>query len=146
MIYLIIPRYVPSLKRGIQSTRNKSYFHGRFSVLSAFRSPFKLKISKSIVHKGSMIEVIIPINCFIYFHCALVHCVTPSQFINKGEYHYNTRAFVIIVENSFKFENEITVELEGHVRIIKTCNVCSNNKYATLEDNCTLINLRLVKK
>ena len=36
---------VPSLQRGIQSTNNKSSFHGGFSVISTLRRPFKLKDS-----------------------------------------------------------------------------------------------------
>ena len=50
------------------------------------------------VHRGSMIEVIIPENCFILFSYGLVHCNTPSWFINRGEYGKNTRAFFTIVE------------------------------------------------
>ena len=56
-----------------------------------------------------MIEVIIPEDCFIMFHCCLVHCGTPSWFISKGEYSSNTRNFFTIVENDFNFTNEITI-------------------------------------
>ena len=73
-------------KRSIQTTSNIDYFHERFSVISALRSHFKLKIFnclhhhhlESIEHEGSMIEVVIPENCFIMFNCGLVHCGTPS--------------------------------------------------------------------
>ena len=44
-------------------------------------------------HRESMIEVIIPEDCFILFSCGLVHCGTPSWFIDRGEYGKNTRAF-----------------------------------------------------
>ena len=81
-------------------------FHAKFSVLSALKSPIKLKLwncshlhySEKIIHRGSMIEVIIPEDCFIMFSCGLVYCGTPSWFINRGEYGKNTRAFFTIVE------------------------------------------------
>ena len=51
-------------------------FHGRFSVLSALLTPIKLKVYNcshrhhgvSKVNIWSMIEIIIPQNCFIVFH------------------------------------------------------------------------------
>lgn len=65
-----------------------------FRTFSALRSPFKLKTfnclhhhhSESIEHEGSMIEVVIPVNYVILFHCGLVYCRTLSWFINKDEY------------------------------------------------------------
>ena len=73
------------LKRSIQTTSNIDYFHRRFSVISALRSHFKLKIfncshryhSGSAVRQSSMIEVVILENCFIMFHYGLVHYGTP---------------------------------------------------------------------
>ena len=56
------------------------------------------------IHRGSMIGVIIPENCFIMFSCGLVHCGTPSWFINRGKYGKNIRAFFIIVEKDFFFD------------------------------------------
>ena len=69
---------VPNAKKSMQMqiTSKINYFHGRFSVLSSLRTPFKLKLfnfshrlhSKKTVHRGSMIEVIIPeilLSCFI---------------------------------------------------------------------------------
>ena len=61
------------------STNNVKDFHARFSVLSALRSPIKLKLwncshrhhFEKIVHRGSMIEVIIPEDCFILFSYGL---------------------------------------------------------------------------
>ena len=59
---------VPQTKRGKNknATNNVKYFHARFSVLSALRSPIKLKLwncshrhhFEKNVHRGSMIEVI----------------------------------------------------------------------------------------
>ena len=145
---------VPLLKRGMQSTSNKGSFHGRFSVISVFRNPFKMKIcncshrhhSEPIVCKGSMLKVVFPVNCFILFHCGIVHCGTLSWFINKAEYHINTRAFFTIVKKSLKLDNEITVQLEDKVCSIETCDICFNNKYATIEDSGSLINFRSIKK
>ena len=92
-----------------------------------------------------MIVVVIPVNCFILFHYGLVHCGTLSWFANKGEYHSNTRAFFTIVEKLFKLDNEITVQLEDQVCSIEICDVCSNNKYATIEDNDHFIDFRSIK-
>ena len=59
---------VPLIKRcKNNTTSNVKYFHARFSVLSALISPIKLKLwdcshrhhSEKIVHRGSIIEVII---------------------------------------------------------------------------------------
>ena len=57
-------------------------FHGRFSVLSALMTLFKLKIynyshrhyCKSIICHDSMVNIVIPVNCFVILHSALVHC------------------------------------------------------------------------
>ena len=81
---------VSILRRGMYSTSDKSFFR----TFSALRSPLKLikfncshrHHSESIVHEGSMIEVVIPVNYFILFHYGLVHCRTLSWFINKDEY------------------------------------------------------------
>ena len=100
---------VPQTKRGKNqnSTNNVKDFHARFSVLSALRSPIKLKLwncshrrhSERIVHRGSIIEIIIPEDYFIMFHCSLVHFGTPSWFISRGEYSSNTRAFLQLLKN-----------------------------------------------
>ena len=74
-------------------------FHGRFSILIALLKPIKLKVyncshwyhGKSKVHSRSMIKIIIPPNYFIIFHCALVHCGSPSWYIESGVFHHNTR-------------------------------------------------------
>ena len=50
-------------------------YHGKFSVISALLTPIKLKIfncshrhhCKSVVHRGSMINIVIPKNFFILF-------------------------------------------------------------------------------
>ena len=75
-----------SKSQTITNTSSIIHFHGRFSVISALLTPNKLRIfncshihhCESIVHRGSMIDIIIPMNCFIPFHCALVHCGSPS--------------------------------------------------------------------
>ena len=67
---------VPKKIRSENNSSNIKSFHGRFSVISALRSPIDLKIFNcshrysidSIVHQGSTIEVIIPENGFIMFH------------------------------------------------------------------------------
>ena len=69
---------LPNAKRTMQmQTTNKiHYFHGRVSMFSALRTPFKLKLfnysyrhhSEKTVHRGSMIEVVIPGDYFIIFH------------------------------------------------------------------------------
>ena len=100
---------VSTKKKKVKHSGNIETFHGRFNVLSALRSPFKLKIfncshhnsSESTVYQGSAIEVIIPDNYFIMFHCGLVHCGTPSWFICNGEYFSNTMLFFTIVEKKF---------------------------------------------
>ena len=80
-------------------------------------------------HRGSMIEVIIPEDCFILFSCGLVHCGTPSWFINGGEYGKHTRAFFPIVEKYFFLINEITVQKTNLLCKTESCNLCINNKY-----------------
>ena len=98
--------------------KNAKDFHARFSVLSAIRNLIKLKLwncshrrhSERIVHRGSIIEIIIPEDYFIMFHCSLVHFGTPSWFISRGEYSSNTRAFFTIVEKYFNLNHDITVQ------------------------------------
>ena len=93
---------VPRKKIGVLTTSNIYYFHGKLNVLSILRSPFKLKIfnyshrrhSELTIHRGSMIEVIFPKNCFIMFYYGLVHCGTSSWFISRGEYSSNTGDFL----------------------------------------------------
>ena len=80
-----------------------------------------------------MIEVINPEDCFIMFHGGLVHCGTPSWFISICEYSSNTRAFFIIVENDFNSTNETTVQMDIQLCSFETCDVCNNNKFATME-------------
>ena len=77
---------VPVKKRNETTTLEVHSFLGRFSVLSALLTPFKLKIynrspqhyCESMVHNDSMMDIVIPVNYFIVFHSALVHCGTPS--------------------------------------------------------------------
>ena len=93
-----------------------------------------------------MIEFIIPEDCFIMFSCGLVHCGTPSWFINRDEYGKNTRVFFKIIEKYFFLINEITVQKKNLLCNTESCNICINNKYATTEDNGPLIDLRIKKK
>ena len=80
------------------------------------------------------------------FSCGLVHCGTPSWFINRGEYGKNIRAFFTIVEKDFFLINEITVRKKKMLCDTDSCKRCINNKYATNEDNSPLIDLRNSKK
>ena len=90
-------------ERHEKTTSLVNTFHGRFSVLSALLTPIKLNVynfllrycGESKVHSGSMIEIIIPQNCFILFHRALVHCRTLSWYIESELYHQNTRSFFL---------------------------------------------------
>ena len=75
-----------------------------------------------------MIEVIVPENCVIMFHCGLVHGGTASWFISRGEYSSNTRAFFIIIENNFNLTNEITVQTDDQLCSFEAFDVCNNNK------------------
>ena len=104
---------VTPIKRGKNNTTsNAKDFHARFSVLSALRSPIKLKLwncfhrhySIKFGHRESMIEVIIPEDCFIMFSCGLVHCGTPSWFINRGEYGKKYKRIFLNGQNRFLFE------------------------------------------
>ena len=87
----------------------------------------------SIVHQGSAIEVIIPENCFIIFHCGLVHCGTPSWFISNGEYSSNTKLFFTIVEKEYNIEHEYTHQMDSFLCKLDQCEVCKENKYSTNE-------------
>ena len=77
---------VPKSTSKTTSTSSTTNFHGRFSVISTILTPIKLRVyncshrhhCESVVHQGSMIGIIIPINCFILLHCALAHCGSPS--------------------------------------------------------------------
>lgn len=96
------PFKAPRKKIRVLTSRNIHYFNGRFNIISALRSPFKLIISNCshrhrselIVHRGSIVEVIIPENCFTMFHFGCVHCGIPSWFVSRGGYSSNTRAFL----------------------------------------------------
>ena len=144
----------PRKKRGVLTTSNINYFHGRCSVLKVLRSHFKLKLfncshrrhSELTGNRGSMIEVIIHEIVFIIFHCGLVHCETPSCFISRCEYSFNTRAFSTIVKKYFKLRNETTVQIGNDLCSIETWDVCKHNKHGNMEGNGPLIYLRLVKK
>ena len=90
-------------KRHERTTSSVNTFNGRYSVLSTLLAPIKLKVynfshrhyGESTVHSGSMIEINIPQNSFIAVHCVLIHCGTPSSYIESGIYHQNTRSFFL---------------------------------------------------
>ena len=100
------------------------------------RSPIKLKIFNcshrhsiaSIVHQGSAIEVIIPENCFIMFHCGLVHCGTPSWYISNGEYSSNAKLFFTFVEKDYNVEHEYTHQMDSFLCKLDQCEVCKEKK------------------
>ena len=77
---------VPTLKSNNHSTLSNGSFHARFCVLSVLLTPAKLRIydcahrhhCESVVHSGSMIDIIIPKKSFIILHSALFHCGTLS--------------------------------------------------------------------
>ena len=70
-----------------------------------------------------MVEVIIPVNCFILFHCGSL-----SWYIDKGEYHSNTRAFCYIVETSYQVRNEVIVQIKNQLCDSKKFDVCKKNQ------------------
>ena len=80
------------------------------------------------------------------FHCGLVRCGTLSWFISRGEYSSNTRAFFTIAKNNFNLKNKITVQMDNQLCSIETCDVCNNDKFATVEQNGPLTDLRKLKK
>ena len=118
------------------------------------RSPIKLEIFNcshrysidSIVHQGSTIEVIIPENCFIMFHCGLVYCGTPSWDINNGEYSSNTRLFFTIVKKYYNVEHEYTHQMDSFLCKLDQYEVYKENKYSTIEKHGPMIDLRTLKR
>ena len=58
------------------------------------------------------------------FHCGLVHCGTPSWFVYNGEYSSNTRLSFTIVEKYFNLKYETTHQMEEHLCLKETCDVC----------------------
>ena len=83
-----VPITKPASKKSktLPNTSSTLTFHERFSVISTLLTPIKLRIyncshrhhCESVVHRGSMIDIIIPTNCFILLHCALVHYGSSS--------------------------------------------------------------------
>ena len=80
------------------------------------------------------------------FKCGLVHCGTPSWFINRDEYGKSTRAFFTIVERDFFLTNKITVQKKNLLCSTDTCDLCINKKFAPNEDNSQLIDPRNSRK
>ena len=71
---------VPTKRRGDKYSSNIEGFHGRFSVISALRSPFKLKIFNYSHRRFSNWSYDFR-EFFIIFHCGLIHSGTLSWFI-----------------------------------------------------------------
>ena len=143
-----------SKSKTITNTSSIISFHGKFSIISTLLTPIKLRIfncshrhhCESVVHRGSMINIVIPKNFFILFQCALVHCGYPSWFIQSGSYHPNTRSFFTIVETSYNVVNKrIGIILPDQFCNLETCSVFSNNKYGMVANNCPLIDTRNIK-
>ena len=109
-----LPNYmkIPTQKKNSPTTSSNGSFNARFSVLSALLTPITLRIynwsyrhhCESVVHSGSMIDIVIPKKSFIILHSALVHCGTSSWFVKSGYYHTNTRSF-------FQLRKKITLLL-----------------------------------
>ena len=123
-------------------------------MINNLLTPLKLKIYnyshrhhyESVVHRGSMIYIIVSTNYFILLHCTLVHYRSPSWFIESGSYHQNTRSFFTIVEDSYHVVNERTeIILPDQFCNLDRCSVCSNNKYGMVGNNCSLIDTRNTK-
>ena len=151
-----VPITKPASKKSktLPNTSSTLTFHERFSVISTLLTPIKLRIHncshrhhcESVVHRGSMIDIIIPTNCFILLHCALVHCGSPSWFIESGSYHQNTRSFFTIVEINYHVVNVRTeITLPDQFCNLETCSVCSNNKYGMVANNCPFTDTRNIK-
>ena len=141
---------VPRKKKGMLTTSKINYFHGRFSVPSALRSPFKLKIlncphrhrSELSVHKGLPIENITREHCFIVDLYVVQHhfgVLLEVNILLIHELFYNGRKiFQLKKKNHRSNENDICS--------MEICDVSKNNNYGNVEGNGTFINLRLVKK
>ena len=149
-----ITKPASSKSNTLPNTSSTLTFHGRFSVISTLLTPIKLRIynyshrhhCESVVHRGSMIGIIIPKKCFILLHCVLVYCGSPSWFIESESYHSNTRSFFTIVENNYHVVNERTESiLPDQFCNLETSSVCSNNKYGMVGNNCSLIDRRNTK-
>ena len=141
----------PSKQKTQTTTSLITSFHGRFSVIIPLLTPIKLRIfncsdrhhCEPVVLIGSMIDIIIPKNCFILFHCTLVHCGSPSWFIESSSYHPNTCSFFTIVENSHYVINERTeIILPEQFYNLETCSMCSNNKYGMVVNKEPIIDTK----
>ena len=142
------------MKRNNQSTSSNGSFHTRSSILSELLTSVKLMIyscsrhhhCKSVVHSGSMIDIIIRKKYFIVLHCALVHCGIPLWFFESGYYHRNTRSFFSTVKNDYTIDNEKTeIILSEKFCKLDKCPVCKNNTNGLVTNNCPLIDLRNLK-
>ena len=76
----------------------------------------------------------------------LVHCGTPSWFVESGHYHTNTILFCSMAENDYTIDNKKTeIILSNQFCKLDKCPVCKNNKYGLVANKCPSINLRNLK-
>ena len=129
-------------------------FHGSFRVLSTLLTQFMLKICncshrrhcESMVHIGSMMEIIILVNSFIVFHSTLIQGEYFSLYVESGRYHTNTRSFFSIVEQDYNTVNEITeIILSDQLCNIEKCSSCKNTKFFSVTNLGSLLDLRTSK-
>ena len=111
-------------------------------IMELFSSPSFRKNCSSRINDRSYI----PENCFILFSYGLVHCGTPSWFINRGEYEKKHKSIFYNFWKSFFLINEITVQKKNLFCKSESCNLYIDNKYATNEENGRFIDLRNSKK
>ena len=92
-----------------------------------------------------MIEIIIP-KQFILFHSALIHCRTPSWYVESGVYYTNTRLFFSIVEQDYNIVNKVTeIIFFDQFCNIEKCSTGKNNKFGLVTNLYLLIDLRKSK-
>ena len=78
-----------------------------------------------MVHNGSMMKVIIPVNCFIIFYSALVQYIAPSWYIAKRFYHTNTRSFFSVLEKYYhNFSKFTPLIFSGQICSADECSIC----------------------
>ena len=94
---------------------------------------FKLKVyncfhlyhCESMVHNGLMVKNIIPVNYFILFHSALVHCENPSWYVKKENHHTNSWTFFSIVVNDCHIDRELDQHIiSGKFFCVEEYDIC----------------------
>ena len=83
-----------------------------------------------MIHNGSMAKIINPVNYCVAFHSALVHCGTPSWYVENKCYHTNTRWLFSIVEQDYNIVNKVSeIILSGQFFNIQNFSTCNNNDF-----------------